>query len=96
MKNGSRGQGIGAMAVTDLQVATLRAQLAGDLEEHKRLLAQFDENADGRPYATLTNAAFVEAADRSSAATLLPTTSLNLSATCGHGPNGSGFRWILG
>ena len=52
------------MAVTDLQVATLRAQLAGDLEEHKRLLAQFDENADGRPYATLTNAAFVEAVDR--------------------------------
>jgi hypothetical protein len=52
------------MAVTDLQVATLRAQLAGDLEEHKRLLAQFDEKSDGRPYATLTSAAFVEAVDR--------------------------------
>jgi len=52
------------MAVTDLQVATLRAQLAGDLEEHKRLLAQFDEKSDGRPYVVLTNAAFVEAVDR--------------------------------
>jgi hypothetical protein len=52
------------MAVTDLQVATLRAQLAGDHEEHKRLLAQFDEKSDGKPYVTLTNAAFFEAADR--------------------------------
>jgi hypothetical protein len=52
------------MAVTDLQVATLRAQLAGDLEEHRRLLAQFDAKWDGRPYVTLTNAAFVEAVDR--------------------------------
>lgn len=52
------------MAVTDLQVATLRAQLAGDLEEHRRLLAQFDAKWDGRAYVTLTNAAFVEAADR--------------------------------
>jgi hypothetical protein len=52
------------MAVTDLQVATLRAQLAGDLEEHRRLLTRFDEKSDGRPYVTLTNAAFFEAADR--------------------------------
>ena len=52
------------MAVTDLQVATLRAQLAGDLEEHRRLLAQFDAKWDVRPYVTLTNAAFVEAVDR--------------------------------
>jgi hypothetical protein len=52
------------MAVTDLQVATLRAQLAGDPEEHRRLLARFDERSDGRPYVTLTNAAFVEAVDR--------------------------------
>jgi len=52
------------MAVTDLQVATLRAQLAGDLEEHRRLLAQFDEKSDGRPYVMLTNAAFIEAAGR--------------------------------
>lgn len=52
------------MTVTDRQVATLRAQLAGDLEEHQRLLAQFDEKSDGRPYVTLTNAAFFEAAGR--------------------------------
>ena len=52
------------MPVTDLQVATLRAQLAGNLEEHRRLLAQFDQESDGRPYVTLTNAAFVEAVDR--------------------------------
>jgi hypothetical protein len=52
------------MAVTDLQIATLRAQLAGDLEEHRRLLAQFDEKSDGRPYVMLTNAAFIEAVDR--------------------------------
>jgi hypothetical protein len=52
------------MAVTDLQVATLRAQLAGNLEEHRRLLTQFDEKSDGRPYVTLTNAAFIEAVDR--------------------------------
>ncbi len=52
------------MAVTDLQVATLRAQLTGNLEEHRRLLAQFDEKSDGRPYVMLTNAAFIEAAER--------------------------------
>ena len=52
------------MTVTDRQVATLRAQLAGDFEEHRRLLAQFDEASDARPYVTLTNAAFFEAADR--------------------------------
>jgi hypothetical protein len=52
------------MAVTDRQVATLRAQLAGDLEEHKRLLTHFDEKSDARPYVTLTNAAFFKAVDR--------------------------------
>ena len=52
------------MTVTERQVATLRAQLAGDFEEHRRLLAQFDEALDARPYVTLTNAAFFEAADR--------------------------------
>jgi hypothetical protein len=52
------------MPVTDRQVATLRAQLAGDLEEHKRLLRQFDSKSDGRPYVVLTNAAFFEAVDR--------------------------------
>jgi len=38
------------MTVTDRRVATLRAQLAGDVEEHTRLLAQFDEALDARPY----------------------------------------------
>jgi len=52
------------MTVTDRQVATLRAQLAGDFEEHTRLLAQFDEALNARPYVTLINAAFFAAADR--------------------------------
>jgi hypothetical protein len=51
------------MPVTDLQVATLRAQLAGEVEEHRRLLDQFDGKSDGRPYVTLTNAAFFEAVE---------------------------------
>ena len=51
------------MPVTDLQVATLRAQLAGDVDEHRRLLAQFDGKSDGVPYVTLTNAAFFEAVE---------------------------------
>jgi hypothetical protein len=52
------------MAVSDRQVATLRAQLAGDLDEHKRLLARFDEKSDALAYVTLTNAAFFKAVDR--------------------------------
>jgi hypothetical protein len=52
------------MPVTDRQAATLRAQLAGDLEEHKRLLRQLDNHSDGQAYVTLTNAAFVEAVER--------------------------------
>jgi len=46
------------------QVATLRAQLAGNLEEHKRLRRQLDRTADGRAYSTLVTSAFVEAVDR--------------------------------
>jgi hypothetical protein len=52
------------MPVSDKQAATLRAQLAGDLEQHKRLLGEFDNHADGPAYVTLTNAAFFEAVDR--------------------------------
>jgi hypothetical protein len=52
------------MPVSDKQAATLRAQLAGDLEQHKRLLDELDNHADGRAYVTLTNAAFFEAVGR--------------------------------
>jgi hypothetical protein len=52
------------MPVSDKQAATLRAQLAGDLERHKRLLDELDNHADGRAYVTLTNAAFFEAVRR--------------------------------
>jgi hypothetical protein len=51
------------MPVTDLQVATLRAQLAGNLAEHKRLLADLDSPADGRGYSALLTAAFYNAVD---------------------------------
>ncbi len=67
------------MAVTDLQVAALRAQLAGDLEEHRRLLAQFDEKSDGRPYVILTNAAFIEAVDRTFTSDTTSTTTSPMS-----------------
>jgi hypothetical protein len=52
------------MPVSDKQAATLRAQLAGDLERHKKLLDELDSHADGRAYVTLTNAAFFEAVGR--------------------------------
>jgi hypothetical protein len=52
------------MPVSDKQAATLRAQLAGDLEQHKRLLDELDNHDDGRAYVTLTNAAFFEAVGR--------------------------------
>ena len=51
------------MPVTDQQVATLRAQLAGNLAEHKRLLASLDNKADGRGYSALLTAAFYNAVD---------------------------------
>jgi hypothetical protein len=50
--------------VTDLSVAALRAQLAGDLNTHKRLLRQISSDADKLSYAALVSAAFFEAADR--------------------------------
>ena len=52
------------MPVTDQQVATLRAQLAGNLEEHKRLLKQLDRRADGLGYGAMVTGAFFEAVDR--------------------------------
>jgi hypothetical protein len=52
------------MAVTDHQVATLRAQLAGNLDEHKRLRRQLDRAADGRAYSALVTSAFYEAVKR--------------------------------
>jgi hypothetical protein len=52
------------MTVTDKQVATLRAQLAGNLAEHKRLFRQLDWQPEGLPYTALIDAAFFEAVDR--------------------------------
>ena len=52
------------MSVTDHQVATLRALLAGDFEEHSRLRAQLDLDADREGYSALIAAGFFEAADR--------------------------------
>ena len=52
------------MAVTDQQVASLRAQLAGHLDEHKQLFGQLDWNTEGVAYAALIDAAFFEAVDR--------------------------------
>jgi hypothetical protein len=51
------------MPVTDQQAATLRAQLAGNLEEHKRLLAGLATEADRRGYSALLTAAFYNAVD---------------------------------
>jgi hypothetical protein len=51
------------MPVTDQQVATLRAQLAGNLAEYKRLLAGLDSKADGHGYSALLTAAFYNAVD---------------------------------
>jgi hypothetical protein len=52
------------MPVTDRQVAALRAQLAGRLDEHKRLVGQLDWNTEGAGYAALLDGAFFEAVDR--------------------------------
>jgi hypothetical protein len=51
------------MVVSDQQVATLRAQLAGNAAEHVRLLRQLDGQDDGLGYSALVNAAFFEAVD---------------------------------
>lgn len=51
------------MAVTDNQVATLRAQLRGDYAEYDRLFAGLDKS-DNAGYTSLIAAAFVLAAER--------------------------------
>jgi hypothetical protein len=52
------------MAVADDQVATLRAYLSGDFDEHDRLHAQLDPVAAQTGYSALVSAAFVEAVER--------------------------------
>lgn len=52
------------MAVTDEQLRTLRAQLAGKTEEHLRMLGQLDPVEAKTGYSMLIGAAFFEAAER--------------------------------
>jgi hypothetical protein len=52
------------MPVTDEQVATLRAHLAGDAEEYQRLWGRLDRDAAKTGYMALLAAAFFEAVDR--------------------------------
>ena len=52
------------MPVTDEQEAVLHAQLAGRLDEHRRLLAALDADAGRTGYTSLVAAAFSIAADR--------------------------------
>ncbi|WUH98557.1 hypothetical protein OHR68_34405 [Spirillospora sp. NBC_00431] len=52
------------MAITDDQVAALRAQLAGRVDEHKRLLDRLDPEGANVGYVALVGAAFFEAARR--------------------------------
>ncbi len=52
------------MAVTGQEVATLRAQLAGDFVEHKQLLRQLEGTGGLVGYMALVAAGFFEAVDR--------------------------------
>jgi hypothetical protein len=52
------------MPVTDDQVAALRAYLADDLDQHRRLYAQLDRQAARSGYIALLVAAFFEAVNR--------------------------------
>jgi hypothetical protein len=52
------------MPVTDPQAATLRALLAGDIDEHRRLLSELSQESDRDGYSALIAAAFFEATDR--------------------------------
>jgi hypothetical protein len=52
------------MPVNGKQLAALRAQLAGRLDEHKELLAQLDWSVDAAGYTALLDAAFSEAVNR--------------------------------
>ena len=51
------------MTATDDQAAALRAQLAGDYDEHRRLLADLDSRGALAGYTALVTAAFIEAVD---------------------------------
>ena len=52
------------MAVSDAQVATLRAQLAGHLDEYLDLLRQIDTTPDRQAYSALVVASFCEVVER--------------------------------
>jgi hypothetical protein len=52
------------MAVTAEQVATLRAHLAGDFEEYRRLWADLARSSARTGYITLISAAFFQAVQR--------------------------------
>jgi hypothetical protein len=52
------------MSGADDRVAALRAQLAGDYDEHRRLLAGLDSRGALDGYTALVTAAFIEAVDR--------------------------------
>jgi hypothetical protein len=52
------------MQVTDRQMAPLRAQLAGNIDEHRRLFAQLDPAEVRKEYRSLVTAAFCVAAER--------------------------------
>lgn len=52
------------MTVTDDQAATLRAQLAGEVDEHRRLARQLDAEQAKLGYAALVAAAFIVAVER--------------------------------
>jgi len=52
------------MAVTDQQVAALRAYLKGEFERHSQLLDQLDPVADSDGWSALVAAGFFEAVDR--------------------------------
>ena len=54
------------MDVSDLAVATLRALLADEIEQYKRLLRQISTDGDKRAYAILIAAAFFRAANKRS------------------------------
>ena len=58
------GKALRLMPVTDEQVAPLRAQLARQPEEHKRLFALLDQTAKNTGYRVLVSAAFVVAVER--------------------------------
>lgn len=60
------------MPVNDQQVAALRALLAGDYEQNKRLLRQVDAAGGMHDYMSLVSAAFLEAVDRRFAHASLP------------------------